>query len=122
MTGRSPADTLTPTEELFLAVLAARTRLGEPFWTFGNQHRRTANRLESKGLVTVNNSNVEASFRAELTAAGREEAIDPNYTPPAARPANLDGSVVGILVRPDGPMARAAGDRVVYGDFTVHPR
>lgn len=44
---------LTPAEDLLMQVLIARTRLGEPWWTFDYCQRPTLNRLEAKGLIWI---------------------------------------------------------------------
>lgn len=74
----------TPTEELFMEVLAARTRLGEHYWTFSNRPAivKASKSLEGKGLVFLMNGAVERSFRAGLTEKGKDDVIDDEYTPP----------------------------------------
>lgn len=73
---------LTPSEELFLEVLAARFRLGERLWTFSTKQQRTANKLESKGMISLMGGIIEKTFRASLTPAGKRASLDPEYTPP----------------------------------------
>lgn len=72
---------LPPTEELFLEVLAARTRLGETWWTFGNNASRAGRSLQDKGLVDLIHGVVERTFRAQLTDEGRQEVLDSSYKP-----------------------------------------
>jgi hypothetical protein len=78
------SDKLTPTEDLLLEVLIARHRLGEPFWPFDYCHRRTLQRLESRGLVSFQNA-VTPHLRAQLTAAGRERFMTHPYVPTGAQ-------------------------------------
>lgn len=76
---------LTPSEDLMMDALAGRYRLGETLWPFRNDQRAIANRLEAKGLVRITHGMTECHFRAGLTDAGVEKAVDPTYTPPALR-------------------------------------
>ncbi len=76
---------LTPTEELILDVLGARTRLGHLIWTFGSNGTatRAARSLERQGLIVYMNGVVEKTFRAYLSEEGKALAMDdPNYVPP----------------------------------------
>lgn len=76
---------LTPTAEMFLEVLAARTRLGHTLWTFASHSSIlvAAKRLEDAGLITTMHGSTEGTFRAELTKTGRRYAMDdPSYVPP----------------------------------------
>jgi len=77
----------TPTEELILEVLTARTRLGETFWTFSSRPGITgaAKVLERKGLVFLMSGQVERTFRAGLTERGKEEMLFKDYVPPIER-------------------------------------
>ncbi|UAW08302.1 helix-turn-helix DNA binding domain protein [Gordonia phage Whitney] len=81
------ADKLTPTEELFMEVLSARIRLGEPWWTFESNgtNRVAAKNLEAKGLVSTMSGQVERTFRADLTEQAKAEWLDDAYTSPIAR-------------------------------------
>lgn len=76
---------LPPTEDLFMEVLAARARLGERLWTFGNNTMKTAKSLEAKGFVDIMHGVTEKTFRASLTEAGREEVFGNGYVPPLHR-------------------------------------
>ena len=78
---------LTPTQDLFIEVLAARHRLGESVWTFGLRHARTANQLAVLGLVAWKDGVTEGAFLAWLTPGGRAFAMSPDYTPPVLRDA-----------------------------------
>lgn len=75
---------LTPTEELFLEVLAGRWRTGESLWTFSSSRsiRRAANQLQARGLIWQKHGQVECTFQAGLTEKGKEAVLDPSYTPP----------------------------------------
>lgn len=69
---------MTPTQELILEVLIARTRLGETLWTFSSVHRPALSSLEERGLVFVMNGIVEKSVRASLTEKGVEKYLNSN--------------------------------------------
>jgi hypothetical protein len=70
----------SPTEDLILEVLAARHRLGEPWWTFEPTHRRALERLRLRGLVDVVNDT-----RANLTDTGRTDRLAPGWKPAHVR-------------------------------------
>ncbi|AON96825.1 hypothetical protein BI081_gp074 [Mycobacterium phage Tonenili] len=78
---------LTPTQELILEVLAARSRLGEQFWTFPTRTAlvRAARSLENTGFVWCDTAPTPRSFRVGLTEQGQLACIDPGYTPPVER-------------------------------------
>jgi len=65
--------------------LAARFRTGETLWNFSNQNRRTANRLEERGLISTMGGNTGGTFRASLTEKGRKAVLSPTYTAPIAK-------------------------------------
>ena len=73
--------TLTPSEDLALELLAARHRLGEPWWTFTTRQRRALVGLEAKGLINIMSSQTEGTIRAELTEAGRAAALWSGWKP-----------------------------------------
>lgn len=77
--------TLTPIEDLLIALLAARHRLGEPNWPVRRlpAHTRALRRLAALGAVCYQHANIEGHWLAELTPAAQEAWIDPNYHPPA---------------------------------------
>lgn len=77
---------LTPTEDLFIEVLAARHRLGEPWWTFETRHRGVAQRLEARGLVAAWHGIVQGTFRARLTDDGKTRAMKADYVAPVLSP------------------------------------
>lgn len=73
---------LTPTEDLFLEVLAARTRLGHGVWTFDVLHKRVARSLEERGLIGWKSGVVERTILAWLTDDGRSLCLHEAYVPP----------------------------------------
>lgn len=81
MTDTTPR--LSPTQDLFLEVLAGRHRCGEAVWTFERRHRNTATTLATMGLVGWKEGPAPGTILAWLTDTGRQYALDPNYTPPA---------------------------------------
>src|SRR5665647_1477248 len=89
---RQPPAGLTPTEDLFLEVLAARVRLGETCWTFGSEHTRTARSLATKGLIYWQGGVVEHTIRAFLTDAGRTVCLSPTYKAPPTTPKRVQMS------------------------------
>lgn len=72
---------MTPTEELVLEVLVARTRLGESLWTFSSSVTKQLSSLESQGFVHVMHGVTENTIRAALTVQGKTEFMDSRYTP-----------------------------------------
>lgn len=76
---------LTPTEELILGVLAARVRLGESVWTFGNRHLRALRSLRDKGVVQFDHAPVEGHQLVRFTQAGHDEWVTQGYVAPVAR-------------------------------------
>lgn len=74
---------MTPTEELLLELLIARTRLGHHWWTIASNttSRKAAYSLADKGLVVVMHGAVEKTFRAHLTDDARR-FMENDYTPP----------------------------------------
>lgn len=76
------ADTLTPTQELVMEVLAARYRLGEYIWTFTSRVKKSVTELESAGLVGWKGGIVEKTIRVWLTEAGKEAFLSATYEPP----------------------------------------
>lgn len=80
--------TISPTQGLILDVLGARHRLGEIIWNFESSAAITKalRQLEAKGLVVIHTGHTEHTVRAELTAKGRAEVIDPDYRPPNPPP------------------------------------
>lgn len=74
---------LPTTQALILEVIAARTRLGETWWTFGNDCRKAANTLADRGLIATMDSPEPRCFMARLTTTGRALLLSDTYTPPA---------------------------------------
>ena len=72
----------TPTQDLFLELLAARHRLGHGIWTLDSRHRRTAESLEAMGLVGWKHGVVEHTILAWLTDEGKAQQMSPTYVPP----------------------------------------
>ena len=89
---------LTPTEELFMEVLAARARTGETLWTFSTRPTivRAAKELERLGFVFYMSGVTERTFRAGLTERGKLACLDPGYITPHDRetPAKLHEAVI----------------------------
>ncbi len=65
--------------DLVLEVLAARHRLGEPWWPFDRRHRAALARLADRGLVEVDGD------RAQLTDEGRRIYLSPGWVPAPER-------------------------------------
>ena len=76
---------MTPTQELILEVLAARHRLGEPFWPFSRRLRRHLDILQAAGLISYESDVMPDAYRVRLTEAGRREALSDTYVSPDAR-------------------------------------
>jgi hypothetical protein len=72
----------TPTEELILEVLVARTRLGEGLWTFEGRNAVALSSLEEKGYIRTMHGVTENTIRAVLTKMATAEFLSPNYRPP----------------------------------------
>lgn len=73
---------MTPTQDLFMEVLAGRRRCGESLWTFDKRHRATARSLESLGLVNWKGGIVPDTILAWLTPKGEAAWLSPDYIPP----------------------------------------
>lgn len=81
-------DSLPPTQQLILDVLAARHRLGEQLWTFpAKGMRRPMDALANAGLIGWKSGVTEGTVRAWLTEAGRDAVLYAGYEPPKQRPA-----------------------------------
>lgn len=70
-----------PTQYLVLDVLAARTRLGDPTWTFPNSVRPALKALAADGLVGYKSAPIGGHQLAWLTEAGRPAAISNRHRP-----------------------------------------
>lgn len=92
---------LTPTEELIMEVLAARTRTGETLWTFTSRPAvvASAKRLQDRGWLWMKNGVVEHSFQAGLTDEGKAACLDPGYLTPNERnePVRLREAIVAAV-------------------------
>lgn len=93
---------LTPTQDLIMCAVAARFRLGEPFWTIARRNLQAIEGLEALGLVTWRHHNASSvHVYVTLTAAGRAMYVTADYVPPIcnedriARAIGDPGSVVG---------------------------
>lgn len=75
-------DKLPPTQQLVLDVLAARYRLGEPFWPVTNWAAPAVAALKRVGLVENMGSAGHGGTRVQLTAAGRERLLHADYRSP----------------------------------------
>lgn len=76
---------LTPTEDLLLELLVARTRLGHDWWTIASNtaSRKAAGTLVERGVISTLHGTVEGTFRARLTPAQRVAIdLDSTYVPP----------------------------------------
>ena len=75
---------LTPTQDLVMEVLFARTRLGHTLWTFDRNHATTkaANELQTLGYISVMHGMVPHTFRAELTEHAIKKFMSNAYTAP----------------------------------------
>lgn len=82
--GVSSFPKLTPAEDLLMDVLIARTRLGEPWWTFEYRQRPTLNRLEAKGLIWTEAAPTP-HIEAHLTPLAKDLYLSNSYTPNGAK-------------------------------------
>jgi hypothetical protein len=73
-----------PTQLLILEVLAARFRLGEPYWTFPLKLRPALGALQDKGLIWTRSAPTP-DLQAYLTDAGKAEVLLETYESPAVR-------------------------------------
>lgn len=75
---------LTPTQDLLMEALAARTRLGHTWWTFDRNRTSSkgATELEKLGYIRILSGMTEGTFRAELTALGMEAYFEEGYVAP----------------------------------------
>jgi hypothetical protein len=85
---------LPPTEYLIMETLAARHRLGEPFWTFPLRLRTPLNALQGKGLIWTRSAPTP-DLQAHLTDEGRACCLSGTYEPPP-RPAPAPESAAGL--------------------------
>ncbi len=91
-------ETLTPTEDLLLEVLAARYRLGEKLWTFNSNHSKALNSLSSKGYVDLMGGVVERTIRASLTKEGEKICLSESYVSPLVKKSR-ENLVIKLVVK-----------------------
>lgn len=89
-------DRLPPTQYLILDVLAARYRLGEPYWSFPTSVRWALLGLQDAGLVEILGTAAPRAFRVRLTAAGKKLVVTDTYSPPNGGYARLRRALEGI--------------------------
>jgi hypothetical protein len=77
-------DGLPPTEYLVMDVLAARARLGEPYWTFPSRMRPTMRALADRGLLWWQRGSTPLTIWAFLTPEGRTAVLYDGYKSPVA--------------------------------------
>lgn len=75
-------DTLPPTQNLMLELLAARHRLGHDSWPCPRKQRPIAGQLAKLGLVNVDTYGAPGSISVALTEAGKAVMLRDGYTPP----------------------------------------
>jgi hypothetical protein len=100
-------DKLPAIQELVLEVLAARHRLGEQIWTLSRKQgvTKALSVLEGLGLVGYDSGVVEGTWKAWLTAEGREAVFSPTYVPPASVQGKVEWQVRYVFVK-GGPHDR----------------
>ena len=83
MSNEAPGDVedLPLTPYLVIETIAARHRLGEPFWTFPNRLRPILRTLGAAGWGWFDGA-VTNDLRAGLTDKGKNAAFDLRYRPP----------------------------------------
>lgn len=72
----------TPTEDLIIEVLTARTRLGNQVWTFESRNNKALNQLEVRGLVGYKSASVEGYSLVWFTADGIKLMFGNKYHTP----------------------------------------
>lgn len=80
---------ISPSGGLILEVLAARHRLGEPFWTFSSIYAWHLRRLQNDGLVEVESGITYRTRRVSLTERGRAAVLADAYQPPMPMAADI---------------------------------
>lgn len=113
--GASNDNKLTPTEELICDLLAARHRLGEPFWPIEARNIKALDSLVEKGLITYFGGWNATDRRAKLTAAGRSEFMKTNYVAPV-----LDPKCRSFYFGPKTNEFRVDCDRKTHGSKKKH--
>lgn len=93
---------MTPTEELIIEVLIARTRTGETLWTFDSKLTPQLKSLESKNLITFMRGIVQNTVRASLTGEALQRYIvDSTYVAPNDKELIRVVNAVVQLIDPD---------------------
>ena len=119
-------DALPLTQYLIIETLAARHRLGEPFWTFPNRVKPMLRKLADAGWVSFESA-VTNDVRARLTDAGRVGAFDGRYSAPLETElAHLRSVVAGVEALAEKLEAEAnamcpSDDWPSSGDITAAP-
>lgn len=103
---------MTPTEELIIEVLIARTRTGETLWTFDSKLTPQLKSLESKNLITFMHGIVQNTVRASLTGEALQKYIvDSTYvTPNDKELVRIVNDVVRAIDPDIAPTVRALRD------------
>lgn len=76
---------LPPFQSQIIDTLLARTRLGEPFWTFSSDPTTThaLRELQTKGFLTIDSGIVERTWRARFSSGVFETLKgESNYSSP----------------------------------------
>lgn len=76
-------DRIPPTAGLVAEVLAARYRLGEPWWTFDRGTKRALTWLQDAGWVNYQPGILPGTWRASLTTTGLDMFLSSGYAPPS---------------------------------------
>ena len=77
-------ESLPPVQYLIMETLAARYRLGEPYWTFPLRLRAALDALRDKGLIQTRSAPTP-DLQAYLTDAGRARCLLDAYLTPDTR-------------------------------------
>ena len=77
-------ESLPPVQYLIMETLAARYRLGEPYWTFPLRLRAALDALRDKGLIWTRSAPTP-DLQAYLTDAGRACCLSDAYMTPDTR-------------------------------------
>lgn len=106
---RVDPDSLPPTQGLILAVLTARERMGETYWTFNAKLRPAMKALAELGLVEWKAGSEYRTIWAWLTDAGKVATWSPTYVAPKAEWSvrYRDGRVSGTSFTEAGARQRA---------------
>lgn len=93
-------DSLPPTQNLMLELLAARYRLGHTYWAFPKDQRRIAEQLAKLGLVWWRSGPAPKVIEVRFTDAGEKLMLSHAYTPPILaqpRPSVLDLRALAVI-------------------------